>query len=495
MLRQMMSRMLPVLLAMAPATAAAQAPELRVEPYAFRLADGTNLAAERGRFMVSEDRRDPKARRIEINFVRFRSTNPRPGTPIVYLAGGPGGSGVATARGPRQPVFLALRQVADVILLDQRGTGFSNHIPPCNAAAPMDPALGLTEATLTAYYRDTLITCIARWRAAGVAVNGYTTEQSAADIEDLRKALGVPRVDLWSISYGTHLAMATMRSYPRSIGRVVLASAEGMDQTVKLPASADAAFARIDAAIGGGLVERMRRVHARFDAEPQLFTVTAPGGKVVSFRADSFAIRMMAGFVAKNPSGYPQLMSAYAALDAGNTAAIAPLLWNFFYRDPVGVGMGELMDLASGIGAARLALVDRQAPTSLSGRALNFPMPQLQGVLPGIDLGDRFRRGVRANHPVLLFEGDLDVRTPLEEQAAATAGLTRRHRVRFRNGGHDLFEAHPGVSAILIDFFSGRPVTVRELLLPAPAQPPTSFRSVTSQGTSIASFGGKRLIQ
>jgi hypothetical protein len=61
------------------------------------------------------------------------------------------------------------------------------------------------------------------------------------------------------------------------------------------------------------------------------------------------------------------------------------------------------------------------------------------------------------------------VRTPLEEQAAATAGLTRLHRIVVRNGGHDLFEAHPGVPAILVDFFSGRKVTVTELTLPQPS--------------------------
>ena len=55
---------------------------------------------------------------------------------------------------------------------------------------------------------------------------------------------------------------------------------------------------------------------------------------------------------------------------------------------------------------------------------------------------------------MLLLSGDLDVRTPLEEQAEATAGLKRLHRILVRNGGHDLFEAHPDVPAILVDFFS-----------------------------------------
>lgn len=461
MLRALLRAALPCALAFSTAAAPAQ---LRIEPYSFRLADGSDLAAERGTFSVPEDRNDPRSRRIEIGFVRFRSTSPHPGAPIVYLAGGPGGSGVATARGPRQPVFLALRAVADVIALDQRGVGLSNHIPPCTAERRLDPAAILNEATLTAYYRETLAACAARWRAAGVAVGGYTTEQNADDLEDLRRALGVRRIDLWGISYGTHLAFAAMRRHPRSIGRVALASAEGLGQTVKLPAHVDAAFARIDAALGGGLAARMRRVHARFDAAPQSFA--APAG---TFRADSFPLRMMAGFIAKNPDGFAQLSGAYAALDAGQTAPLAPLIWDFFYRNPLTMtGMPELMDLASGIGDARLAEVRRQAPATIAGTAVNFPMPQLRGTLPGLDLGDRFRREISSRHPVLLFAGDLDVRTPLEEQAEASAGLANLHRILVRGGGHDLFEAHPDVPGLLVAFFSGRPVAATELTLPAP---------------------------
>jgi hypothetical protein len=52
-------------------------------------------------------------------------------------------------------------------------------------------------------------------------------------------------------------------------------------------------------------------------------------------------------------------------------------------------------------------------------------MPQLNGAVPGIDLGDSFRHELRSDHPVLLLAGDLDLRTPLEEQAEAMAGLTR----------------------------------------------------------------------
>jgi len=457
--------------AMTGAPAVAQ-PQLRLEPYAFRLRDGTDLAAERGRFLVREDRNDPRSRRIEIGFVRFRSTAQQPGNPIVYLAGGPGGSGVFTARGPRQPVFLALRAVADVIMLDQRGTGFSNHIPACAAPRRLDPAVVLTEAVLNTYYRETLDDCMTRWRGAGVATGGYTTEQSADDIDDLRRALGARQIDLMGTSYGSHLALTTMRRHARSIGRVVMSSVEGMDQTVKLPAHVDAVYARIGRAVGIDLPAQMRRVHARMDAAPFAFTVGGDAAR--SFRSDSFLIRRLASGVASNPGGIPRLVGGYAALDAGQTEPLAEILWNAFYRDPLRMtGMPELMDIASGITDARLALVRRQAPTSLLGLAVNYAMPQMRGAVPGLDMGDDFRREVRSRLPVLLFEGDFDTRTPIEEQAVATAGLANAQRIRFVNGGHDLFEAHPRVAEILTDFFSGRPVTVRELVLPQPsARPP-----------------------
>lgn len=456
------------------------APNLKLMPHEFTLIDGTRLATERGSFFVPEDRTDPASRQIEIGFIRFRSTNPNPGKPIVYLAGGPGGSGVAAAGGSRQPIFLALRSVADVIALDQRGTGLSNHLPSCISPKQPDPsAQPLTEVSMTGYYRETLQHCAAFWRDAGVALNGYTTEQSADDLEVLRRAIGVERLNLWGISYGTHLALAFMRQHPDSVGRVAFASIEGMDQTVKLPAHIDAAFERVAEALhrSGGtatpdqLLEKMRRVHAQFDAEPQSFTLQTPQGKV-NFRMDSFPLRLLASSLPKNSLGIPQLAGLYAALDAGERDGLSALFHGLFFARPLVMsGMPEIMDLASGISDHRLAQVREQSTTSLTGSAANFPMPQLRIELPEVDLGEAYRTEIVSDIPILLISGDLDVRTPLEEQREAVRGLSNLHQVIVRNGGHDLFEAHPRIPELLVSFFSGLPVTTRELRLPLPEAP------------------------
>ena len=73
-------------------------PALSLEAYTFTGPKGVKVEAERGWFEAPENRNDPASRRIRIGFVRFKSTSATPGDPIVYLAGGPGGTGVGAAQ-------------------------------------------------------------------------------------------------------------------------------------------------------------------------------------------------------------------------------------------------------------------------------------------------------------------------------------------------------------------------------------------------------------
>lgn len=157
-------------------------------PFRFKGWKGLETDAERGFFEVPEDRRDPRSRKIRLSYVRFASTAAKPGPPIVYLAGGPGGVATRALAGPRFSIMMALREVADVIAFEQRGTGLSNHIPERPLSSR--PLPEFTEAGLTAYFREDFKSAWADWTKAGVAMTGYNTEQNADDIEDLRRHLG-----------------------------------------------------------------------------------------------------------------------------------------------------------------------------------------------------------------------------------------------------------------------------------------------------------------
>lgn len=441
-------------------------------PFRFTAGNGQETDAERGFFDVPEDRRLPGSRRIRLGYVRFASTSPNPGPPIVYLAGGPGGSGVRTAMGPRFPIFMALREVADVIAFDQRGTGLSSSIPD---RANTTPWPALTHAGITAWYREEMQKAWVDWTRAGIAMTGYNTEQNADDIEDLRRHLGVDKIDLWGISYGTHLALSVLKRHPDAIGRVALASLEGQDQTVKRPAHIDMFLDRVDRLMGTDPAVRaaipnmpalMRRVHERFEADPATVTMPAESG-TVDVRLGGFGIQYMASAMVANPPSLSMLPSLYLALDAGKTEVLAPVFpppHRFFN---IG-GMPEATDLASGISPARLALITEEAKAAVLGDAFNLPMPHLLGAIPGIDLGEDFRTTIRIETPALLVAGSLDGRTPLEEQTEVIAQFQNRSQVLVENAGHNVFEAHPEVQDLLVQFFRGDAVNDTTLNLPPP---------------------------
>lgn len=452
------------------------APSATFEPYEFVAENGTKVEAERGVIMVPENRSNPGSRQIQIHFVRFKSTNARPGAPIVYLAGGPGGSGVATARGRRFPLFMAMREFGDVIALDQRGTGWSNAVPKCVSKYRFPLDAPLEEETAVPLLRAAADECAEFWREKGVDISGYNTLENARDIEALRRALGVRKVSLWGISYGSHLAFAALKIMPGKIDRVVLAGVEGPNATVKLPARTDAYFERLQHAIDSDpgakaaypdLARLMRRVHDKLAAAPITTTFKDSAGNAVTMTMGKLEMQLTAAFSIADPASAARLPAIYAMADAGNLSRIAPFVYKNLRRDPISFrGMPEAMDIMSGISKKRLALVREQAKTSLLGDVLNFPMPQLVGGFGLKDLGADFRAPVRTNVPTLVFVGTLDGRTYPEGTAQTVRGFSNLSQVIVENGGHNVFMQSPAISDVIVKFMRGETVPATVTLDP-----------------------------
>lgn len=449
------------LLTFSPASGAAP-PELGIEPHDFQGPGGQVVAAERGTLRVPENRSDAKSRSIEIGFIRFPATTKTSGNPIVYLAGGPGGSGSGTARGPRFPLFMRLRQVADVIAYDQRGTGLSSSIPRCQSEkSTLDPNEPLTRERALAGFETLARHCAKFWQDRGVDLDGYDTAESADDLEDLRQALGAEKLDLWGISYGTHLAYAALRRHPRSFGRVVLASSEGPDETVKLPSRTDAYLERVaelvrrDPELGAmvpDLVGLMRSVLDGLEKKPVKVRVVDPvSGGATEVVVGKGEIQFLTGFLIKNPDTLRNLPLAYLAMSRGDFSALAPYLMGFKSLDSMR-GMPEAMDAASGISAARRARVERERETAVLGDFLNFPGPELARSLGVEVLPDSFRAPLTSSVPALFLSGSLDGRTYVESHREIAAGFENAIHVVIENAGHDLFMVSEEVGRRIQEF-------------------------------------------
>lgn len=448
-------------------------------PITFVSAGGDSVEAERGEIWVPENREDPDSRSISLAYFRFPSTADSPGSPIVYLAGGPGGSGIATARGRRFPLFMALREIADVIAFDQRGTGDSNRIPPCETDVRPSLDAPADADRLVAGFRRAAERCLAFWAEGGVDIAGYDTAESARDLEALRRALGTDRLSLWGISYGTHLAMAAIKEMGPRVDRVILASAEGLDQTVKLPARTDAYFERLQAAIDTDpeaaarfpdVAGMIRRVLDRLRAEPVTVAVRPEsGGDPVSFVMGADEVQLYTGYSINDPANAAGVLRAYRAADEGDFSVIGRFVYAILRDSPVTMrGMPEAMDFASGMSAERRAAWEREAPVSLLGGFLNFPMPHAEGAFGDLDLGPEFRQGPETSVPTLLLTGTLDGRTYPESHLEATAGFSNLTHVVIENAGHNLFMVSPEVTDAILAFMRGEPVPATRLRIDLP---------------------------
>lgn len=449
------------LLAAAPALAA-PAP-LAFEPYTLETRSQGSIAAEIATLQVPRRHSEPDGPQMQLKVVRLRATGGDGRTaPVVYLAGGPGGSGIDTARGPRWPVFDQVRRETDVLLLDQRGAGLSEPPPECPYTTPFDDAQPLQrEAALTAL-QATARRCVAHWRQAGVDLGAYTTVESAADIDALRRALGVPKISLWGMSYGTHLALATVRLHGAGIERVVLMGTEGPDDTLKLPLASDAllqelaVLARHDGF--NDLSGSVTRVLQALREQPRQGRSRMHAGRQVTiglYDAQIVIANMLGQRITQQ-----WLPLVLQEAERGNYDPLADMVLIGRAQFAGFPAMGLAMDVASGQSPQRRAQVDAQARQSLFADGLNFPFPAIGDGLGLLDLGEGFRGPLRSDVPVLFISGTLDGRTPPANAEALRPGFSNARTLQVRTASHhnELWTGHPAIAEGIVGFLAGRAV-------------------------------------
>lgn len=434
----------------------------------FESASGEKTDAFKGHFTVPENRANPDSRTLTLRYVRFPATGTEAGAPIVYLAGGPGGSGIRTARVRRFALFMAMREFGDVIALDQRGTGASNDMPKCRSSQKSSGSILVSDGEHRKSQVMALRECLAFWTEKGIDVKGYNTVENVSDLQDLRRHLGASRLTLWGISYGSHLALAAAKQMGDEIDRIVIASAEGLDQTIKLPARTDRYFERVQQAIDRqpkakaempDIIALMRRVHAKLEQAPVMIEFSNRDGKIQKHLWQRRDIQRTASGLISDPLPLSLLLQLYREADRGEYGLLEKIAPRMLGGDDkiAYSPMSVLMDIASGTNPDRRTLIRNQARTSLLSTYLNQP-PELEDVEPALVLGEGFRKPPISDIPLLLLSGTLDGRTYIESQHEAVRGFANRQLVTVRDGGHNLFMSPPEVTLTIQKFMRGENV-------------------------------------
>ncbi|WP_188295171.1 alpha/beta fold hydrolase [Streptomyces sp. CBMA156] len=164
--------------------------------------------------------------------VAFTGNTTAPRGDLLFLTGGPGQPGVPAIRrmaGKLEPVLRDYR----LVMFDQRGTGRD---------ALQCPGLqeDMGSSDLAVPRRQSVADCAA---ALGPDSRHYSTADTVADIDRLRRALGARRLTLDGVSYGSFVAERYALAHPSRVARLVLDSVvprQGFDplDLAALPATA-----------------------------------------------------------------------------------------------------------------------------------------------------------------------------------------------------------------------------------------------------------------
>ena len=421
----------------------------------------TDVEFDCGYMVVPEDRQNITNRReVRIPFARFTSTNPdAPDDPIIYLDGGPGGSTLDTLQFSFGPVWSKLVENRDLIMFDQRGVGLSEPSLDCPEErqwlfSVLDQQLTLEEER--AAELDVIGQCRERLVDDGVDLAQYNSVENAADVNDLRIALGYEELNLLGISYGTRLATTVMRDFPEGVRSVILDSTYTPD--VNLTAEAPANFDRALEELWSGCQEDSGCAERYPDLENRVFAlydryedspVEAPvrdfingGTWDVLFDGDWLLGTIFQGLYSEQV--IPILPQLVEELEAGDTSTLRLLTSNTLANaNFISLGMmlsvqcnEEISFTTQADIDAGLQGLDEIAPIFAGATNVGDFMLAACDVWQAGSAAPAANQPVESDLPTLVLAGEYDPITPPAWGASASAYLSNSTYIEFPGLGH-----------------------------------------------------------
>ena len=402
-----------------------------------------------GYLTVLEHRERPEGSTIRLPVYIFKSRSSTPAKdPVILLVGGPGVSNMPNAPYMEYYSYLDDR---DLILFEQRGTQFAEpHLscPEWNEARDASLTQHLLPSEKDSLYVSAANTCYTRWKGHGVDLNAYRTTTIAADVEDLRIALGIEQWNLLTMSYGTKIAQVLMRDYPQGIRSVV------MDSALPLEVNYDEESIRNLLAAFDQLFEDCTNDPSCHDSFPNLKQqfydylsqlTEAPLELTVLDPKDTteYAFQLQGKdilnfFDISYTNAIPYLPQQMMDLVNGNLDGIKEQLSSAFYPGRMSMGMRLSVWCAEEFPFVSQQIVERERTA----------YPMIEGFSPAVfkkEVCDCWRvdyaneqenQPVQSDIPVLLINGSYDSQTPLKWAQQMLPNLPKAHSIVFNGWGH-----------------------------------------------------------
>lgn len=391
------------------------------------LIEGQNVRC--GELEVLQKRLMTDGQTLVLHVMIVRGTdNPKP-DPIVHLIGGPGGAiqSYEEVLGGDFGLGLSAKTQRDLILFDQRGTGRS---------AP----LKCTGNTLNA-------SCVNKLMAEGIDIAAYNTEESAADVEDLRTALGYSSINLYGQSYGTLLGQTVLRLFPKGIRSAMLESTSAVAHDAfftNSPKAFELALGRViaecaaDAACNAAFPDPAGDLQNILNTYAQNGTSPTPLLQLMQLDLQ----------FAEGTSHLPLLLRAIAAGDQATADATTQVIAakESYFAEAI-KGFNPVMFTVMNCYDYLPLLTPEQnekinASTSPAFREAFGEDPAAAvaacAALPKSSVSSEQQLPVSSDIPTLLIAGTHDSNTPLEIAVKTKATLSKGHLVEMPGWGHIL---------------------------------------------------------
>jgi len=181
---------------------------------------------------------------------------------LLVLSGGPGQPGLPILGRFASRALAAEQGQYRIVVFDQRGTGAG--ALDCTA---LQDEMGSSD--LTPPSAGAVRACAHK---LGMRRAFFGTDDVVADMEDLRRALGVTKWSLDGISYGTYVGERYALAHSSRVRKLVLDSVVPQIGETDLGVAEFAAMRRVLGAVcGSGCVADLAAVVRRYDLGPQLF--------------------------------------------------------------------------------------------------------------------------------------------------------------------------------------------------------------------------------
>jgi pimeloyl-ACP methyl ester carboxylesterase len=368
----------------------------------------SNPEALCGAIEVPETRGAKETRRLTLDVMVFpaRSSAPAPDAVVALTGGGPGIASLPEAKGWVES-YSDLHESRDIVFWDQRGTGVSNALD-CEMGA----------ASLRAFFGGeidvpTIIKCRDDLERKA-DLRAYTHTDSADDLEDIRKWLGLTKINLYGSSSTSRLALVYAQRYPRNVRTLAVKAATPVAAKNPLyaaresQASLDRLFA--DCAADAKCAAAYPDVRSDFAAVLQSLAAAPAKAGDIEVTKDIFAgvIRRFL-YGADTQAMIPAVISA---AKHGNFAAVQPMLAAAPRIDRI-LNLGDFLSVTCSEDVAFYTDRDIEGATraTFTGDVLAKGLKRACGEWPAARLRHDYNRRVK-NVPAIVISGTLDPDMP-----------------------------------------------------------------------------------